>query len=574
MRTSRLLLATVKETPADAEVVSHQLMVRAGMIRKLAAGLYTWLPLGLRVLRKVEAIVREEMDRAGAQEVLMPAVQPAELWQESTRWDYYGSELLRLKDRHEREFCFGPTHEEVITDLIRREVRSYKQLPANFYQIQTKFRDEIRPRFGVMRAREFLMKDAYSFHADRESLQQTYDAMYEAYSRIFRRCGLEFRAVQADTGAIGGSASHEFHVLADSGEDAIAFSDGSDFAANVELAEALAPPGARPAPTLPLAAVDTPGRHSIDEVSRFLGVPASTTAKTLIVEGAEPGTVVALVLRGDHELNTVKAEKLTEVASPLRLASDEAVRRATGCAPGSVGPVGLQIPVVVDRAAAHLADFVCGANVDGRHLTGVNWDRDLPEPRVADIRNVTPGEPSPDGRGRIVIARGIEVGHIFQLGTKYSEAMGATVLDEQGRNVTMMMGCYGIGVSRVVGAAIEQHNDDKGIVWPAALAPFHVALVPMQYHRSHRVREQTERLYTELTEAGIEVLLDDRDARPGVMFNDMELIGVPHRVVVGERGLDEGKVEYRGRRDADNTMIARDRIVAVLKDRLAGAVAS
>jgi prolyl-tRNA synthetase len=574
MRTSQFPLHTLKDTPADAEIASHRLMLRAGLIRRLASGLYTWLPLGLRVLRKVEAIVREEMDRAGALEVLMPAVQPAELWQESGRWERYGPELLRLKDRHQRDFCFGPTHEEIITDLARGELRSYRQLPVCFYQIQTKFRDEIRPRFGVMRAREFLMKDAYSFHADRESLQQTYDAMYEAYSRIFRRCGLEFRAVQADTGAIGGSASHEFHVLADSGEDAIAFSDGSDFAANVELAEALAPPGARPAPTLPLAAVDTPGQHSIVEVSRFLGVPASTTAKTLIVEGAEPGTAVALVLRGDHELNTVKAEKLTEVASPLRLASEEAVRRATGCAPGSVGPVGLQIPVVVDRAAAHLADFVCGANVDGRHLTGVNWGRDLPEPRVADIRNVTPGEPSPDGVGRIVIARGIEVGHIFQLGAKYSEAMGASVLDEQGRNVTMIMGCYGIGVSRVVGAAIEQHNDDKGIVWPAALAPFHVALVPMQYHRSHRVREQSEQLYTELTEAGIEVLLDDRDARPGVMFNDMELIGVPHRVVVGERGLDEGEVEYRGRRDVDNTMIARDRIVAVLKDRLAGVVVS
>jgi prolyl-tRNA synthetase len=423
-----------------------------------------------------------------------------------------------------------------------------------------------------MRAREFLMKDAYSFHADRASLQETYDAMYDAYSRIFRRCGLEFRAVQADTGAIGGSASHEFHVLADSGEDAIAFSDSSGFAANVELAEALSPPGARPAPTRPLAAVDTPGQHSIEEVSGFLGVPASGTAKTLIVEGVEPGTAVALVLRGDHELNAVKAEKLTEVASPLRFASEEAVRRATGCSPGSVGPVGLQVPIVVDRAAAHLADFVCGANEDGRHLTGVNWGRDLPEPRVADIRNVTAGEPSPDGEGRIVIARGIEVGHIFQLGTKYSEAMGATVLDEQGRNVTMIMGCYGIGVSRVVGAAIEQHNDDKGIVWPAALAPFEVALVPMQYHRSHRVRDETERLYGELAAAGIEVLLDDRDARPGVMFNDMELIGIPHRVVIGERGLDEGKVEYRGRRDTENTMVARDRIVALLQERLAAAL--
>ncbi|MCU0564472.1 MAG: proline--tRNA ligase [Desulfobacterales bacterium] len=572
MRTSQFPLQTLKDTPADAEIASHRLMLRAGLIRKLASGLYTWLPLGLRVLRKVEAIVREEMDRAGALEVLMPAVQPAELWQESGRWERYGPELLRLKDRHQREFCFGPTHEEIITDLARGELRSYRQLPACFYQIQTKFRDEIRPRFGVMRAREFLMKDAYSFHADRDSLQQTYDAMYEAYSRIFRRCGLEFRAVQADTGAIGGSASHEFHVLADSGEDAIAFSDASDFAANVELAEALSPPGARPAPTGLLTAVDTPGRHSIEEVSHFLGVPPSATAKTLIVDGVEPGAVVALVLRGDHELNAVKAEKLTEVGSPLRFASEEAVRRATGSSPGSVGPVGLQIPIIVDRAAAHLADFVCGANVDGRHLTGVNWGRDLPEPRVADIRNVTPGEPSPDGKGRIVIARGIEVGHIFQLGTKYSEAMGASVLDEQGRNVSMIMGCYGIGVSRVVGAAIEQHNDDKGIVWPVALAPFQVALVPMQYHRSHRVREEADRIYAELSAAGIEVLLDDRDARPGVMFNDMELIGIPHRVVVGERGLDEGKVEYRGRRDAENTMVARDQIVALLGNRLASAL--
>ncbi len=574
MRTSQFPLHTLKDTPADAEIASHRLMLRAGLIRKLASGLYTWLPLGLRVLRKVEAIVREEMDRAGALEVLMPAVQPAELWQESGRWERYGPELLRLKDRHQRDFCFGPTHEEIITDLARNELRSYRQLPVCFYQIQTKFRDEIRPRFGVMRAREFLMKDAYSFHADTASLQETYAAMYDAYSRIFRRCGLDFRAVQADTGAIGGSASHEFHVLADSGEDAIAFSDASDFAANVELAEALPPRGTRPAPTRPLAVVDTPGQHSIDEVSRFLGVPASATAKTLIVDGVEPGTVVALVLRGDHELNAVKAEKLTEVASPLRFAGEEAVRRATGSAPGSVGPVGLQIPVVVDRAAAHLADFVCGANEDGRHLTGVNWGRDLHEPRSADLRNVTAGEPSPDGAGRLVIARGIEVGHIFQLGTKYSEAMGATVLDEQGRNVAMIMGCYGIGVSRVVGAAIEQHNDEKGVVWPVALAPFQVALVPMQYHRSHRVREETERLYAQLAEAGIEVLLDDRDARPGVMFNDMELIGIPHRVVVGERGLDEGKVEYRGRRDTENAMVGRDEIVAMLRERLPGSTAS
>jgi prolyl-tRNA synthetase len=572
MRTSRFPLQTLKDTPADAEIASHRLMLRAGLIRRLASGLYTWLPLGLRVLRKVEAIVRDEMDRAGALEVLMPAVQPAELWQESGRWDKYGPELLRLKDRHQRDFCFGPTHEEIITDLARAELRSYRQLPVNFYQIQTKFRDEIRPRFGVMRAREFLMKDAYSFHADHVSLGQTYAAMHAAYCRIFRRCGLNFRAVLADTGSIGGSASHEFHVLADSGEDAIAFSDRSDYAANVELAEALAPVGDRPAPTAPLTTVDTPGQHSIAEVSAFLGVPASRTAKTLIVEGSEPGAVVALVLRGDHELNAIKAEKLPGVGSPLRLASDDAVRAAAGCPPGSVGPVGLETPVIVDRAAAALADFVCGANREGQHLTGVNWGRDLPEPAVADLRNVVAGDPSPDGLGSLVIARGIEVGHIFQLGTKYSEAMKATVLDEQGRNVTMIMGCYGIGVSRVVGAAIEQHNDDKGIVWPVGIAPFQVVLVPMQYHRSHRVREETERLYQELLDAGIDVLLDDRDARPGVMFADAELIGIPHRVVVGERGIDDGRVEYRGRRDTDNTMIARGEIVPFLRGRVDAAL--
>jgi prolyl-tRNA synthetase len=574
MRTSTFPLQTLKDTPADAEIASHRLMLRAGLIRKLASGLYTWLPLGLRVLRKVEAIVREEMDRAGALEVLMPAVQPAELWQESGRWEKYGPELLRLKDRHQRDFCFGPTHEEIITDLARGELRSYRQLPATFYQIQTKFRDEIRPRFGVMRAREFLMKDAYSFHADAASLQQTYEVMHAAYSRIFRRCGLEFRAVHADTGSIGGSASHEFHVLADSGEDAIAFSDASGYAANVELAEALAPAGARPAPEAALAVIDTPGQHTIEEVSAFLGVPARRTAKTLIVEGAEPGRAVALVLRGDHELNAVKAAKLPGVADPLRLAGEQAVRDATGCAPGSVGPVGLSIPVIVDRAAAALADFVCGANRDGRHLTGVNWGRDLPEPEVADLRNVVAGDPSPDGNGTLVIARGIEVGHIFQLGTKYSEAMKAAVLDEQGRSLTMIMGCYGIGVSRVVGAAIEQHHDDRGIAWPLALAPFQVALIPMQYHRSHRVREATEQLYAELVAAGVEVLLDDRDARPGVMFADAELIGIPHRVVVGERGLDAGEVEYRGRKDADNTMLPREDIVTFLRERIDAALAA
>ena len=545
-------------------------MIRAGMIRKLAAGLYTWLPLGLRVLRKVEAVVREEMDRAGAQEVLMPAVQPAELWQESKRWDFYGSELLRLKDRHEREFCFGPTHEEVITDLVRREVRSYKQLPANFYQIQTKFRDEVRPRFGVMRAREFLMKDAYSFHLDQASLDETYRVMYEAYSRIFRRIGLEFRPVRADTGAIGGNLSHEFHVLADSGEDAIAFSDGSDYAANVELAEALPAGGPRPEPTRPMAVVETPAQRTIDEVSAFLGVAPSRTLKTLIVDGADGG-LVALVLRGDHALNEVKAAKLPEVARPLTFAAAERVREVVGCEVGSIGPVALPVALVVDHAAAAVSDFVCGANADGQHLVGVNWGRDLPEPATADLRNVVPGDPSPDGRGTLSIARGIEVGHIFQLGTKYSEAMKAEALDEEGRPVTLIMGCYGIGVSRVVAAAIEQNHDDNGIVWPEAIAPYAVALLPMNMQKSMRVAEAAERLYAELQAAGFEVLFDDRPVRAGVMFADMDLIGVPHRLVVGERGLDAGTVEYKGRRDQDSTQVPLAGVAAFLRERLAGA---
>ncbi|MFA7096118.1 MAG: proline--tRNA ligase [Gammaproteobacteria bacterium] len=569
MRTSRFPLSTLKETPAEAEVVSHQLMLRAGLIRRLAAGLYTWLPLGLRVLRKVEAIVREEMDRAGALEVLMPTIQPAELWQESGRWSQYGPELLRIKDRHDRDFCFGPTHEEIITDLIRREIKSYKQLPANYYQIQTKFRDEVRPRFGVMRAREFLMKDAYSFHATQESLQETYDQMYETYSRIFTRLGLDFRAVRADTGSIGGNFSHEFHVLAASGEDAIVFSPGG-YAANMELAEALAPAGARPAPGEELRTVDTPGQHSIEEVSTFLQVPASRCVKTLLVQGAEGG-VVALVLRGDHELNTVKAEKLPEVQAPLTFATAEQVRAVAGCEPGSLGPKGLAIPVIVDHSAAHLADFVCGANVDGQHLMGVNWGRDLPEPtRTADLRNVVEGDPAPDGSGPLSITRGIEVGHIFQLGTKYSEAMEATVLDENGRSVTMIMGCYGIGVSRIVAAAIEQNNDERGIIWPTPIAPFHVALLPMNMHKSLRLREAADQLYEELTAAGIEVLYDDREARPGVMFADMELIGIPHRVVIGERGLDAGMVEYKGRRDAESRNIPLAEITGFLKGLLAG----
>ena len=556
MRTSHYLIATIKETPADAEVISHQLMLRAGMIRRLASGLYTWLPMGLRVLRKVEAIVREEMNRAGAQEVLMPAVQPAELWQESGRWEAMGPEMLRLTDRHQRDYCFGPTHEEIITDLCRGELRSYKQLPANFYQIQTKFRDERRPRFGVMRAREFLMKDAYSFHLDDVSLKETYAVMHAAYTRIFTRLGLDFRPVLADTGAIGGSGSHEFHVLADSGEDAIAFSTGSDYAANVEKAESLPPQGQRPAPGATMQLIDTPNQHSIEEVSTFLKVAPRQTLKTLVVRGAaangEAEGVVALVLRGDHELNEIKAEKLPQVYSPLTMASDEDIRAAIGCPPGSIGPVGIGTPLIVDRDAAHLSDFICGANEEGKHLGGVNWGRDMPEPQIADLRNVVEGDASPDGKGVLTIKRGIEVGHIFQLGTKYSEAMKATVLDENGKAVTLTMGCYGIGVSRVVAAAIEQNHDDKGIIWPEAIAPFQLALLPMNAQKSEAVRETVERLYTELTAAGYEVLLDDRGERPGVMFADMELIGIPHRIVIGERGLQNGTLEYKGRRDAEN----------------------
>ena len=564
MRTSRFPLATLKEVPSDAEVVSHQLMLRAGMIRKVAAGVYNWLPLGLRVLRKVEAIVREEMNRAGALEVLMPSVQPAELWQESGRWAKYGPELLRIKDRHDRDFCYGPTHEEVITDLVRRELKSYKQLPVNFYQIQTKFRDEVRPRFGVMRAREFLMKDAYSFHIDQASLEETYQVMFDTYTRIFTRLGLRFRPVHADTGSIGGAVSHEFHVLADSGEDAIAFSDASDYAANVELAEAVAPAGARPAGEHTMSKVATPGVHSIDEVSAFLKVAPAQCAKTLLVQGSD-AQIIALVLRGDHELNTIKAEKLPGVTSPLTFATEAQVLTATGARPGSVGPVGLKIKTYVDRAAAHLADFVCGANEDGQHLTGVNWGRDLAEPDMADLRNVQAGDPSPDGNGTLDIARGIEVGHIFQLGTKYSEALNATVLDEKGRESVMIMGCYGIGVSRVVAAAIEQNHDDKGILWPEPIAPFKVALLPMGMKKSYRVADACEKLYAEFQAAGIEVLFDDRDARPGVMFADMELIGIPHRVVVGEKNLDAGVVEFKSGRAAEAELVPLDQIVARLK---------
>ncbi|NEX20216.1 proline--tRNA ligase [Thiorhodococcus mannitoliphagus] len=570
MRTSQFPLQTVKETPADAEIVSHRLMLRAGMIRKLAAGLYTWLPLGLRVLRKVERIVREEMDRAGALEVSMPAVQPAELWQESGRWDQYGPELLRLRDRHQRDFCFGPTHEEIITDLARNELKSYKQLPINFYQIQTKFRDEIRPRFGVMRAREFLMKDAYSFHLDEASLTDTYRQMHDTYCRIFTRCGLDFRPVQADTGSIGGNASHEFHVLATSGEDAIAFSTDSDYAANVELAEALALADAPPAPQQDARLVDTPNAKTIADLVAQFEQPIDHTIKTLVVAASDEAeaTLVALLVRGDHELNAVKAEKLPQVAAPLRMATEEEIRAAVGAGPGSLGPKDLPIPCIADRTVAVAADFSAGANQDGKHWFGLNWGRDLPLPEVADLRNVVEGDPSPDGKGTLTIARGIEVGHIFQLGRKYSTAMKTTVLGEDGKATTLTMGCYGIGVSRVVAAAIEQHHDDRGICWPAPIAPFEVALLPMKLNKSYRVREATEQLYADLQAAGVEVLLDDRDARPGFMFADMELIGIPHRIVVGDKGLDEGQVEYKGRQDAEMQLVPISEILTFVRDRL------
>jgi len=569
MRTSAFPLHTAKETPADAEVASHRLMLRAGMIHKLAAGLYTWLPLGLRVLRKVERIVREEMDRAGALEVLMPAVQPAELWRASGRWEHYGPELLRFHDRHRRDFCFGPTHEELITALARDELRSYKQLPVNFYQIQTKFRDEIRPRFGVMRAREFVMKDAYSFHSDAASLQDTYQVMFETYSRIFRRCGLTFRPVRAATGSIGGHASHEFHVLAESGEDAIAFSTASDYAANVELAEALPSTDKPPPPAEDLRLVDTPDAKTIaDLVDRF-DQPIERTVKTLVVAAAgSEMDLVALLVRGDHTLNPTKAEQLPQVAAPLRMATEAEIRAAVGAGPGSLGPLGLPIPCIADRSVVVTGDFSAGANQDGKHWFGVNWGRDLPRPEVADLRNVQAGDPSPDGQGILTIARGIEVGHIFQLGHKYSEAMQVTVLDEGGKAVNPEMGCYGIGVSRVVAAAIEQNYDPKGIIWPEPLAPFQVTLLPMKLYKSYRVREAAEGLYQTLAKAGIEVLLDDRDVRPGFMFADMELIGIPHRIVIGDKGLDQGMLEYQGRRDTKPQLIPIDAILPFLTERL------
>ena len=564
MRMSRFLIPTLRESPADAEVISHQLMLRAGMIRQLATGVYTWLPLGLRVLRKVEAVVREEMDRSGAQELLMSGVLPAELWQESGRWEKYGPELLRFHDRHDRSFCLGPTHEEVITDVARRELRSYKQLPVDFYQIQTKFRDEVRPRFGIMRAREFLMKDAYSFHIDHASLEETYQEMYDAYSRIFDRIGLTWRAVLADTGNIGGSGSHEFHVLADSGEDLIAFSTTGKFAANVEMVPAPLPAAPRPAASEPLAEVETGKAHSIEEVTALLGVPAAKVLKTLVV-GGENDSLVALVIRGDHELNAVKAQRLPGVATPLRFAKAQEIEAAFGCGPGTLGPVGISVSTYVDQAAANTADFVCGANKAARHLRGVNWGRDLPEPQVADLRNVVAGESSPDGEGVLELKRGIEVGHIFQLGTKYSEAMKATVLDEKGSAITMVMGCYGIGVSRIVAAAIEQNHDAKGIVFPASIAPFQVAIAPIHMHKSERLRVAAEALYERLLKAGVDVVFHDRNERPGVMFADLELIGVPHRLVISDRGLDAGTVEYKSRTDeAARDLPLEDAIALVL----------
>ena len=567
MRASRYFLATLKEAPSDAELISHKLMVRAGLIRRLAGGIYTWMPLGLRVVRKVEAIVREEMNRAGAIEVFMPSVQPAELWQESGRWQKYGPELLRFKDRHDRDFCMGPTHEEVITDVARREIRSYRQLPVHFYQIQTKFRDEIRPRFGVMRGREFTMKDGYSFHVDCADLQREYRNMYDTYTRIFTRLGLRFRAVSADPGAIGGTGSQEFHVLADSGEDAIAICPGSDYAANVELAEALAPAAPRKAPTEPMKKVPTPGKMRCEDVAQLLGVPLAKTVKAIAV--MHDSEFFLLLVRGDHSLNEVKVQKVQGL-DPFRFASDAEIERSLGCKPGYIGPVGLRksVGVIADRAVSAMSDFVCGANEEGFHLAGVNFGRDCPEAsRVADIRKVVAGDPSPDGKGPLEIARGIEVGHIFQLRTKYSEPMKATFLDEAGGSRPFEMGCYGIGVTRIVGAAIEQNHDERGIIFPEPIAPFQVALVPIGYAKNTAVREAADSIYTKLTEAGHEVLLDDRDERPGVMFADMELIGIPHRIVVGERGLKDRVIEYQGRRDKEGRKIPIDDPLAPLRAR-------
>lgn len=567
MRVSKYLLSTQKETPANAEVISHQLMLRAGMIRRNASGLYSYLPTGLRVLRKVEAIVREEMNKAGAIEILMPMVQPADLWVETGRWDKFGPELLRFKDRHNRDFVLGPTHEEVITDLIRKEVSSYKQLPLNLYQIQTKFRDEVRPRFGMMRSREFLMKDAYSFHLDVDTMNETYEAMYTAYSNILSRMGLAFRPVLADTGSIGGSMSHEFHVLAQSGEDLIAYSTGSDYAANIEKAESPMPTEPRGAATEALRLVDTPNAKTIAELVEQFGLDITKTVKTLIVKGAtEAAPLVALIVRGDHELNEVKADKLDLVASPLEMAPEALIRDAIGAGLGSLGPVGLNMPIIIDHSVSVMSDFAAGANVDDKHYFGINWERDLPLAQAADIRNVVEGEPTPDGLGTYAMARGIEVGHIFQLGTNYSKSMNATVLDENGKSQVLLMGCYGVGVSRIVAAAIEQNFDDRGIVWPEAIAPFSVGILPMNMHKSHRVTDIAEQLYKDLSAAGIEVLLDDRKERPGVMFADMELIGIPHTVVIGDRNIDAGVFEYKNRRTGEKQDIPFDQLVDFLKN--------
>lgn len=572
MRASQFFIATQKEAPQEAELISHKLMLRAGLIKRLGSGLYSWMPLGLRVLRKVEAVVREEMNNAGALELLMPAVQPKELWEETGRWAVFGPQMLKIRDRHERDFCFGPTHEEVITDLARREIRSYKQLPLNFYQIQTKFRDEIRPRFGVMRAREFMMKDAYSFHTSLESLEQTYQTMYQAYSNVFNRLGLKFRAVRADTGAIGGDGSHEFHVLADSGEDALAYSEDSDFAANVELAEAVAPAGSRAAASEALREVDTPKQTSCEAVAELLGIPLSKTVKSIaLIATDEAGqtSFYLLLLRGDHNLNEIKAAKVAGLSN-FRFATEEEIRDHLNCPPGFIGPVGVseRVHLVADRSVAALNDFVCGANKPKLHLAGVNFGRDLPEPLVADIRNVVEGDPSPDGKGTISLCRGIEVGHIFQLRTKYAAAMDASYLDENGQKQIMEMGCYGIGVSRIIGAAIEQGHDERGIIFPTAMAPFSVAIAPIGYDKSEAVQEAAHALYAELQAAGVDVLLDDRGERPGVMFADMELIGIPHRIVIGDRGLKEGQVEYQARTDSAARNLAIADVVGVIQQAL------
>ncbi|MCL1076976.1 proline--tRNA ligase [Parashewanella spongiae] len=566
MRVSKYLLSTQKETPANAEVISHQLMLRAGLIRRNASGLYSWLPTGLKVLRKVEAIVRDEMEKAGSCEILMPIVQPADLWQESGRWEEYGPELLRINDRNNRDFVLGPTHEEVITDIVRKEVNSYKQLPLNLYQIQTKFRDEIRPRFGIMRSREFLMKDAYSFHLDQETMDATYQDMYSAYCNILTRIGLNYRPVLADSGSIGGSMSHEFHVLAQSGEDVIAYSTEGDYAANIERAEAPKPTQSRADATQEMTLIDTPNAKTIAELVAQFDIAITNTVKTLIVKGAtEEKPFVALIIRGDHELNEIKAEKLELVQSPLTFASDEEIRAVIGAGPGSLGPVGLDMPVIVDNSVKVMSDFSAGANTDNKHYFGINWGRDLPEARAVDIRNVVEGEAAPEGQGTYAMARGIEVGHIFQLGTKYSEAMNANVLDVNGKAKTLLMGCYGVGVSRIVAAAIEQNHDDRGIIWPKAIAPFKVGILPMNMHKSHRVKELAEELYKTFTDTGIEVMFDDRKERPGVMFADMELVGVPHTIVIGDRNIDAGVLEYKNRQSGEKQDIPMNEVVDFIK---------